>query len=289
MSSRRRSALARGLGLAALTLAASTPARAGEAMCLREAAYFQGGSRMAGKPSPVPDGLARPESLPVSGGATLCGYRIPARGLSPGQPARGYLLFVQGSGMLASRVVPRLQPFAELGLDVYAYDFRGYGCSTGTPLAADLFADAKALLAHLDGRYPGGVHALYGVSWGGIVLANAVEPARPFSVLALDSVPDRLPFFFFCPAEIYPVRRLERPGFDLSRLLLVTNGEDPKVKPRNMSGLLGLRGGGRAPKTEELAALAHPFSPDDDIPLRVATLARRIAEIAGLPRPEETR
>jgi hypothetical protein len=115
VSRRRAVALARGLGLALLALAAPTSARGGEPICTGEERYFRNGSRIAGKPVAVPRDLAQPETLAAAGGATLCGYRIPARGLSPGQATRGYLLFAPGSGMTASRVVPYLRPFAEIG------------------------------------------------------------------------------------------------------------------------------------------------------------------------------
>ena len=61
-------------------------------------------------------------SRPVTAGAwaaTGCGVAAPT----------GYLLVAQGNAMLADQILGELQYFRKLDVDVYVYDYRGYGLS----------------------------------------------------------------------------------------------------------------------------------------------------------------
>lgn len=58
-------------------------------------------------------------------GRELGGYKL--RAANP----RGYLLVAQGNAMLADQIMGVLEFFRNSGLDVYAYDYRGYGLSEG--------------------------------------------------------------------------------------------------------------------------------------------------------------
>src|SRR5512144_487822 len=57
----------------------------------------------------------------TSDGTELGGYKLSAT--SP----KGYLLVAQGNAMLADQLVADLQLFRDRGLDVYIFDYRGYG------------------------------------------------------------------------------------------------------------------------------------------------------------------
>lgn len=206
----------------------------------------------------------------------LCGFKL--AGTPQGRP-RGYLLFVQGNGWTAEAALEMIQPLTRTGLDVFAYDFRGYGCSEGEALVAHMFEDFGLLIEHLDSRYSAGLHALYGISWGGVVLLNALPSREGAHLLVLDSVPDRLPLWAWCPRDIYPISRLPALGDKGYDILLILNGSDMKVKPRNMSGLVEAARGATVRRFEDLP---HPLegSPEEE--------ARRLAAVADFltRRPE---
>ena len=104
-------------------------------------------------------------------GVELGGYKLTATN------PKGYLLVAQGNAMLADQLVADLQTFRDLGLDVYIFDYRGYGISKGKSRLAAIAADYFEIVSYLN---PLGYakRLLYGISMGGIILLNAVGGAR---------------------------------------------------------------------------------------------------------------
>jgi len=246
-----------GLGAAA-ALADPTP----EPICRLERFFFEQATAEAGEARPIPEDLrsqVETVRMPFEGGGALCGYRVSTY-RERGAPRLGHVLFVQGNGMVATRVIRPLALLSDLGFDVYAFDFRGYGCSDGEALAASMFEDYRTILRRLDDRHPDDFQAAYGVSWGGVVLVNALDGEERPDALVLDAVPDRLPWLFFCPREIDPAHRLEAlPAFG-GALTVVVNGEDPQVPPRKMRRILRHVEGGADGALIYLRDSGHPLA-----------------------------
>ena len=123
------------------------------------------------------------------------------------------LLYLRGyAGNLAGRSQV-LEYYAELGLDLLALDYRGYGHSEGTPSEAGLYADALAAFDWLAAQSPPRKIVVLGESLGG---GPACELAlqRPVAGLVLlssfTSVPDMAALSF----PLLPVRFVVRTRFD---------------------------------------------------------------------------
>lgn len=99
------------------------------------------------------------------------------------------LLVVHGLGEHAGRYAPMAARMAAAGIDVHAYDHRGFGASGG-PRAyvhrwADLHDDLAARLTGVRATAPGLPLVLFAHSMGGLIaLGYVLDPTRP--------LPDRL-------------------------------------------------------------------------------------------------
>lgn len=194
----------------------------------------------------------------------LGGYRLRA-----GKSPRGYLLVAQGNAMLADQIMGDLQIFRDRGLDVYVYDYRGYGLSGGSSRLNAIVSDYREIVAELN-RRDYRVRALYGMSMGGVILLNAVGGGNDFSALVVDSSPSRISPLG-CPERFDPVNHLPA---DCGRLGLVIGERDRVVFPGEMEELmLALQErGGRVMRRIDYA---HPFQ--DASP---AVHRRRLEEVA---------
>ncbi|HUP42075.1 MAG TPA: alpha/beta hydrolase, partial [Thermoanaerobaculia bacterium] len=91
--------------------------------------------------------------------------------------AEGTLLYCHGSSGSIAQRVGVLRHLAELRLNLFAFDYRGYGRSGGVPSERGLYADARAAYDHLvaERGSAAGEILLFGHSLGGAV---AIETAR---------------------------------------------------------------------------------------------------------------
>jgi hypothetical protein len=91
--------------------------------------------------------------------------------------ARGTLLYCHGSSGSIAQRVGVLRQLAELRMNLFAFDYRGYGRSGGVPSERGLYADARAAYDHLvaERGSAAGEILLFGHSLGGAV---AIETAR---------------------------------------------------------------------------------------------------------------
>ena len=112
-------------------------------------------------------------SFTTRDGRSLGGYKL--RAVAPW----GYLLVPQGNAMLADQIIGELQFFRNLGLDVYIYDYRGYGLSEGKSRLKALISDYQEIIRALNAQdYRR--RFLYGISMGGIsVLRRAILSCAP--------------------------------------------------------------------------------------------------------------
>ena len=84
------------------------------------------------------------------------------------------LIYFRGNGetMWNRRSYARFQQWYALGVDVFAYDYRGYGKSTDTSTVANLYADAEAMLAYVQREFNPTEVILYGHSLGTAVVTR---------------------------------------------------------------------------------------------------------------------
>lgn len=83
------------------------------------------------------------ESAP---GVKLNGWFVPANG------AQGTLLFCHGNAGNISHRIEIINIFRRLNLNVFIFDYRGYGRSKGSPSEAGLYQDAQAAFEYLLSR-----------------------------------------------------------------------------------------------------------------------------------------
>jgi alpha/beta superfamily hydrolase len=197
-------------------------------------------------------------------GVELGGYKLTATN------PKGYLLVAQGNAMLADQLVADLQTFRDLGLDVYIFDYRGYGISKGNSRLAAIAGDYAEIVSYLNTRGYA-KRLLYGISMGGIVLLNAVGRSQMYMRLVVDSSPSRISDFG-CPERYDPVAHLPE---DSSRLMIISGAKDQVVAPSQMDELVRV-GGSRRGRVLLDNEFAHPYQDVSD-----AIHRRRQNEVAA--------
>jgi hypothetical protein len=107
-------------------------------------------------------------TVTTTDGIRISGWFIPAKN------PRATLLFCHGNGGNISHRLEKISMFNFLGLNVFIFDYRGYGKSNGSPSEKGLYLDAEAAyqyLLHEKGFSPEGIIA-YGESLGGAVAVD---------------------------------------------------------------------------------------------------------------------
>jgi alpha/beta superfamily hydrolase len=234
---------------------------------MREPFMFWLWRSMAGSPNPAR--VAHITNLEqirfkTRDGVELGGYKLTAT------KPKGYLLVAQGNAMLADQLVADLQTFRELGLDVYIFDYRGYGISKGNSRLAAIAGDYAEIVSYLN-TLGYAKRLLYGISMGGIILLNAVGRSQTYMRLAVDSSPSRISDFG-CPERYDPVANLPE---DSSRLMIISGAKDQVVAPSQMDELVRV-GGLRRGRVLLDNEFAHPYQDFSD-----AIHRRRQNEVAA--------
>lgn len=200
-----------------------------------ERAAFRAWSLAAGQPNPNAWRSvlgALPVSHKTRDGRILTGYKISARSSASG-PRRGVVLVSQGNAMLADQLLQDLSTFADHGVDVFVYDYRGYGNSEGNRRLKAIVNDYREIFTTLS-TTQNEHRLLYGISFGGIVLLNVIGSGGKFDKAVIDSTPSHISHMG-CPEQYDPVRNLPSDG---SRLMLISGNKDRVVKPAEMSDLI---------------------------------------------------
>lgn len=111
-------------------------------------------------------------------GVELNGWFIPAN------PASATLLFAHGNAGNISHRLEKIILFNKLGLNIFIFDYRGYGRSKGSPDEQGLYLDGKAAYDYLvlQKEIPAENILLYGESIGGAVV---IDLATKVSVKAI--------------------------------------------------------------------------------------------------------
>lgn len=224
----------------------------------KEAFVFMIWSRFAGKPDPgraAAVANAEATTYRTRDGRVLRGYKLSST--APDGATAGTLLVAQGNAMLADQLLTSLTGFAAAGLDVYIFDYRGYGASEGRRRLQAIVGDyremADALVAPTGGR-----RLLYGISFGGVVMLNVIGAGAGYDRAVIDSAPSRVSGLG-CPKQYDPVVNLPD---DASRMLLIA-GERDTVVPVGDSAEMLERAATQGARTEVRADYAHPFMDRD--------------------------
>lgn len=124
--------------------------------------------------NPSQNKLAFEDVTLISGKETLHGWFLEG---VPGQPA---VLYCHGNAGNISDRLAQIQAIHDAGLAVFAFDYAGYGWSTGSPSETQMYVDAAAAFSWLVGRgFTANRIIIYGESLGGAVGAHLAATINP--------------------------------------------------------------------------------------------------------------
>lgn len=165
--------------------------------------------------------------IPRAGGGSIAAVHLPS-------PAAKYtILFSHGNGEDLAHDLPFLEEMRDAGFSVLAYDYSGYGLSTGRPTERAAYADIDAAYDWLTGTagVPPERIIAHGRSLGGAVAADLASRRR-VAGLVLESTFTTV-FRVVRPYPLVPFDRF-RTVDKLSRITvpkLVIHGTDDGVVP----------------------------------------------------------
>lgn len=124
-------------------------------------------------------------SIATRDGERLHGWWMPSAG------ARARILYFHGNGGNLSVWAPILAGIARQGYAVLAFDYRGYGVSTGQPTERGLHRDVEAVAEYFWREAEGATPTVYwGRSVGVAMAAHAAALRRPDGVILESGFPD---------------------------------------------------------------------------------------------------
>ena len=138
-------------------------------------------------------------------GTHLHGWWIPRE-----DPA-GTVLFCHGNAGNVSHLLDRIESFHRLGLNVFVFDYRGFGRSEGSPSEAGTYMDAEAAWHHLSANagVPADRILVGGLSLGGPMAAHVASQFDPAGLIleaTFTSIPDLAADLY----PLFPARKLAR-------------------------------------------------------------------------------
>jgi len=172
-------------------------------------------------------------SFETSDGVELSGWFIPSDG------ARGVILFCHGNAGNISHRLESVPIFHRLGLDVFIFDYRGYGRSSGKPTEQGTYKDAEAAWRHLvETRQVNPDQIIvFGRSLGGAVASWLAQTHSP-GALILESTFTSLPDIAATLYPYLPVRWLLRFEYNTAEYLgkvdcpvLIVHSHDDEIMP----------------------------------------------------------
>ena len=166
-------------------------------------------------------------------GVQLSGWFIPS------DSAREVILFCHGNAGNISHRLESIQIFHRLGLNVFIFDYQGYGQSRGKPTEQGTYKDAEAAWNYLvvERQMEPSQVIIFGRSLGGAVAAWLAQSHRP-AVLILESTFTSLPDIAAKLYPFLPVRLLLRFEYNTSKYLtrvdcpvLIIHSRDDEIMP----------------------------------------------------------
>jgi len=201
-----------------------------ESVCgMKEPFIFWLWSSMAGSPGTKRlVGLNNVEDIAykTNDGRVLRGYKLTAGKSKTAQDnnAKGFLLVLQGNAILADQIIADFNRFSQVGFDVYIYDYRGYGRSEGKRRLKAMVSDTREIINFLSNK-PYKKRLVYAMSFGGILLLDALETNNKLDKVIIDSSPARLSDYG-CPEEYDPISYLPN---ECGHFMFITGKRDNVV------------------------------------------------------------
>lgn len=171
--------------------------------------------------------------LETEDGVRLSGWFIPC------PDAREVLLFCHGNAGNIGHRLESIAIFHHLGLDVFIFDYRGYGQSEGKPSESGTYQDAEAAWRYLteERQIKPGRIIIFGRSLGGAVAAWLAQHHTP-AALILESSFTSMPDIATTHYPYLPVRWLLRFKYDSAEYLkkvecpvLIVHSRDDEIMP----------------------------------------------------------
>jgi fermentation-respiration switch protein FrsA (DUF1100 family) len=151
---------------------------------------------------------------------------------------RAVIVYFHGNGGNLSIWAPILAGIFHQGFSVVAFDYRGYGLSTGRPSERGLYRDADAILDYVSHRVDRRERVVYwGRSLGTAVAAYAATVRRPDGVILEAGFPDARSLIRSSPpmALLWLFSTYRFPTADLMRQaqapVLVLHGDHDRIVP----------------------------------------------------------
>ncbi len=172
-------------------------------------------------------------SFETTDGVKLSGWFI------PGENAKGVILFCHGNAGNISHRLESIQIFHRLGLDIFIFDYRGYGQSEGKPTEQGIYQDAEAAWRYLteERQVNPSKITVFGRSLGGAVASWLAQRHTP-GALILESAFTSLPDIAATVYPYLPVRLLLRSKYNTAEYLgrincpvLIVHSRDDEIMP----------------------------------------------------------
>ena len=174
-------------------------------------------------------------SFETTDGVQLSGWFVPS------ESARGVILFSHGNAGNISHRLDSIQIFHQLGLDVFIFDYRGYGQSEGKPTEQGTYKDAEAAWRYLieERQVKPNEVIIFGRSLGGAVASWLAQSHTPGGLI-LESTFTSLPDIAAGLYPYLPVRLLLRFEYNTAEYLgrvdcpvLIVHSRDDEIMPFN--------------------------------------------------------
>lgn len=169
----------------------------------------------------------------ASDGVELSGWFI------PNENDRGVILFCHGNAGNISHRLDSIEIFHQLGLEIFIFDYRGYGQSEGNPSEQGTYRDAEAAWRYLIEQRQVNPNEIiiFGRSLGGGVASWLAQSYQP-GALILESTFLSLPDIAATIYPYFPVRLLLRFEYDTGEHLrsvncpvLIVHSRDDEIMP----------------------------------------------------------
>ncbi|GBD96047.1 MAG TPA: alpha/beta hydrolase [Nitrospirae bacterium] len=127
----------------------------------------------------------------------------------PSESSRATILFSHGNGGNISHRLEKMKILNDLDLDIFIFDYRGYGMSKGNPSEEGLYLDAEAVYDYLvnEKKIPARKIVGYGESLGGAVIIDLASKRELGGIIiegSFTSIRDMAKKYFpFIPAFVY--------------------------------------------------------------------------------------
>ncbi|MCP4566659.1 MAG: alpha/beta hydrolase [FCB group bacterium] len=157
-------------------------------------------------------------TIQTEDGVSIHGWFVPA------DSARGTLLFCHGNAGNISNRIESIAQFNRLGLNVFIFDYRGYGQSEGKTTEDGTYLDADAAWQYLTltrGIEPQQI-IVFGRSLGGAIAAQLATQTNP-KILIVESAFTSLPDAGAKHYPFLPVRLMARFKFNTKEYLTRIN------------------------------------------------------------------